>query len=39
MNKYMEEAKRQSEMSTCLRRRVGAVVVKDDNVFVQLLNF
>ena len=38
MNKYMEEAKRQSEMSTCLRRRVGAVVVKDDNVLIKGYN-
>ena len=28
----MKEAIKQSEMSTCLRRRVGAVVVKDGRI-------
>ena len=32
MNEYMKEAIKQSEMSTCLRRRVGAVVVKDGRI-------
>ena len=38
MDKYMEEAIRQSEMSTCLRRKVGAVVVKDDKIIAKGYN-
>ena len=38
MNKYMEEAIRQSEMSSCLRRRVGAVVVKDGKIIAKGYN-
>lgn len=38
MNKYMEEAIRQSNMSTCLRRRVGAVIVKDNEIIAKGYN-
>ena len=38
MNKYMEEAIRQSNMSTCLRRRVGAVIVKNNRIISKASN-
>lgn len=38
MNKYMQEAINQSEKSTCLRAKVGAVVVKDDKIIASGYN-
>lgn len=32
MNEYMQEAIKQREKSTCLRSKVGAVVVKDNKI-------
>lgn len=38
MNKFMEIAIKESEKSSCLRKKVGAVIVKDDEVIARGYN-
>ena len=38
MEEYINEAIRQSEMSTCLRKKVGAIAVKDSRIIAKGYN-